>query len=1023
MAMAMAKRWHVAMFFLTLKLQAAEEAAPVVITDSQHELILGSPKDGGFSFDRAKQSGSWLEEWLWNLQLQIPDVSEVKGGFNFTITNGLCTHFKIAKIDTETRMSGLGITASGLEIYCRLQWSAASALPDISGDVVAQVKDASIGGPIDIVSDSLQPPLPKAINSHDCGGTIQADLHFSGSKVSMVLEFLKPVIDKIINTRLTALICGNVDKAINEQGSQALKNISQEVRKILQTSPTPPPTPVVEDPKHELVDFQENSGIELLHSVVTKVLGNNRSPNSANALLERFLGADGNLSLDSVVTLPVTKVIDIGNLGRLNITLENASFSHLNSFSAMDFYSPQPQELQLLLSLARLALQARITLGVKPHGSITGDELKETFSAKVALSEFSVGALGFLALNASRLSPLGADQLGELGCVAPGVDAAAALQGDVGANDFTTQLAPQSGQDLEHDVDHMINAAASLLLGSYKDALGQAGHALIIARGIEAVNSKLQQTLQSAGACPPPFEDYSNITLSSMAWLLSVTTCVVSVGFCLSALIRPKKVEMRQMCQTTSLASTGSTRTDPTSLAVETGGGEATEKSLAFHPRIRPGFRWGLPLLMLSTMLLFLSSNSGVGAVVKIYITANGRPATEIPPVFGFSLIGSIKDMFDGKVYALGLLIICFSGIWPYLKPMLMMVCWFTPPKYLSISKRQGLLNFLDAFGKWSLVDTFVMVMFMVAFKFDLAAPTGSGVLNDILRESGDNGQFQVQVEALYGFYSFLIATFMSLVCGHVTTACHRYAHKIGEFRIEDDVTQKRRLCYFVQSSETDVHGRPVQSSSVDVHGPTVAISVSLLLVLCGTFLQTFNFNFLGLAGYALGPEDQHRPFSVFSLGMQLPAASEDPNSFLIRALQGVFFLFAIIVVVAYHVILIVLWAAPMTTRMQKQFFLTAQVLNAWSGLDVFCVTILAGVLEIRQFADFIVGDKCDGIDALLAKSPLAHQLPGGVTTCFDVDSTLRAGFIVLAVAVVISTITGQVMLAKCSKKLCALRE
>jgi hypothetical protein len=29
------------------------------------------------------------------------------------------------------------------------------------------------------------------------------------------------------------------------------------------------------------------------------------------------------------------------------------------------------------------------------------------------------------------------------------------------------------------------------------------------------------------------------------------------------------------------------------------------------------------------------------------------------------------------------------------------------------------------------------------------------------------------------------------------------------------------------------------------------------------------------------------------------------------------------------------------------------------SGLDVFCVTILAGVLEIRQFANFIVGDKC----------------------------------------------------------------
>ena len=44
----------------------------------------------------------------------------------------------------------------------------------------------------------------------------------------------------------------------------------------------------------------------------------------------------------------------------------------------------------------------------------------------------------------------------------------------------------------------------------------------------------------------------------------------------------------------------------------------------------------------------------------------------------------------------------------------------------------------------------------------------------------------------------------------------------------------------------------------------------------------------------------------------------------------GVFFLFAIIVVVLYHVILIILWTAKMPTRMQKQFFLTAQVLNAW---------------------------------------------------------------------------------------------
>ena len=39
------------------------------------------------------------------------------------------------------------------------------------------------------------------------------------------------------------------------------------------------------------------------------------------------------------------------------------------------------------------------------------------------------------------------------------------------------------------------------------------------------------------------------------------------------------------------------------------------------------------------------------------------------------------------------------------------------------------------------------------------------------------------------------------------------------------------------------------------------------------------------------------------------------------------------------------------------------EVCNAWSALDVFCVSIAAALLEIQQFAAFIVGDACDGIN------------------------------------------------------------
>ena len=40
--------------------------------------------------------------------------------------------------------------------------------------------------------------------------------------------------------------------------------------------------------------------------------------------------------------------------------------------------------------------------------------------------------------------------------------------------------------------------------------------------------------------------------------------------------------------------------------------------------------------------------------------------------------------------------------------------------------------------------------------------------------------------------------------------------------------------------------------------------NLSTRLVLCGTFLETFNFNFLGMAGYALGEEADSRVKSLF---------------------------------------------------------------------------------------------------------------------------------------------------------------
>lgn len=81
------------------------------------------------------------------------------------------------------------------------------------------------------------------------------------------------------------------------------------------------------------------------------------------------------------------------------------------------------------------------------------------------------------------------------------------------------------------------------------------------------------------------------------------------------------------------------------------------------------------------------------------------------------------------------------------------------------------------------------------------------------------------------------------------------------------------------------------------------------------------------------------------------------------------------------------LWLTPLTLAMQRSLFVLAEVLNAWSALDVFCIAIAAALLEIQQFAAFIVGDSCDAINVLLAEF-FDEQLDGD-DKCFDVVAQL----------------------------------
>merc|ERR1712139_133385 len=284
----------------------------------------------------------------------------------------------------------------------------------------------------------------------------------------------------------------------------------------------------------------------------------------------------------------------------------------------------------------------------------------------------------------------------------------------------------------------------------------------------------------------------------------------------------------------------------------------------------------------------------------------------------------------------------------------------------------------------------------------------------------GGNAVFKLYVLPTIGFHTFLIATLMSLINGLIMSSCHRYAHRIGEFGPSEDYERieglgnKRRLCSVLKDSS--------QYSAI---GVTVGLLISVVLAVMGVFLTTFEFVFEGIAGLALGPDSSVRAYSPFGLGEELPAASINPNTFGIHWIQFFFIVFSGLTVLIFLGLLLVLWNVPLTVKGQRMFLVLAQIMNAWSGLDVFVVAILACVLEISQFAEFIIGDT--GLEALNPYLPLIFaffpnwnqqlQESGGATV-FTLSTQLKPGFWLLAIAAILSTGIGQVTLNKCSKAL-----
>lgn len=788
---------------------------------------------------------------------------------------------------------------------------------------------------------------------------------------------------KVVTGAIAGLAQGPVRSTINKA-----------LAKMLASIPSMPCPAHDSGRKEEIVAWPQSPILAQVDSLLNDQIGSD----GLNKVLHCITNGTGRISIplhQDKLQLQVENVDSFYEFGVLVPADATAPYDLLSRLGTGHCESSTCSPIALSLSSATPAQERRVLTS-------QGLEVSVPDHVRLAISNLHVNLQLLLQLSKTALLSLQVGQLGTKGCLATTMRS---LQVSV-LNVSLTQATLDIGHGVEEDIGHSLTAVLALLSSP---------------KALQSVNNDIskkldqsQQVCASGGEVPAsgeaPATDASSDRALEWGWLtaLIVTSSMAVVGGVIFLYRRRAKtgqnLELSLSQKFYSIHSAAAMMTEETQVPADLG------LSLMRDTRLSACLRYSMPVLLAINAAIFIYSNAAKDAVV-VNATVNHGALSDSFQVFTFSFAGTVQDMFDAKVYFLGTVICGFTGIWPYVKLLCMLYCWTAPPSLLSVQTRYSYLKFVDAYGKYSLVDYFVMILMIVAFYFQM--------------HLGDDLDIVLTTVPRAGFYTFLVSTVLSLVLGHVILATHRHARDIQENEVHESGHSSREFSEASRDSlvqhkfilrESDARTLLGMAAPDQPGGPQdaptmasphnidncdnvrlrlsragmIAVAMlhvaTVLFVLYGTYVKTFSFSFQGLTGWLLQSAAEVQ-YSYDSVGQFMLIASGTPGDWRMLVMQFCYYTFGVGMPLGLCAMLAGVWAMPMSLLAQKRSLIVVEVLNAWSSLDVFCLAIIAAIFQIRRFSAFIVGDSCDGINKFLAKY-LDVALDGD-DVCFDVVTKL----------------------------------
>ncbi|KEG07661.1 hypothetical protein DQ04_09161040 [Trypanosoma grayi] len=307
-----------------------------------------------------------------------------------------------------------------------------------------------------------------------------------------------------------------------------------------------------------------------------------------------------------------------------------------------------------------------------------------------------------------------------------------------------------------------------------------------------------------------------------------------------------------------------------------------------------------LTLLVMVTALGFIWSNSTTGATLVM--------GDEVG-LLSFSLMETTRSLYNAGLRPLAVLVFAFSGVYPYVKLLCILVCTLILEKPDLV-----ILKIVDYFGKFSFLDSYAMVIMASGLQM-------AGI---------------AEVNILPGFYVFLAATILSIITGNFATTIWRRNTTLRqcEAQTRSEISSEESLSLvplFVANSE-------------DV---TVSRRVFTFDRRC-IFLQLLNGTVVTACVLPVWvtPCLRYRVSGVASI------IQPDERNMTLYELASVSSMLLVTCIFTIGI-------API---LYAFMYPRCALLASWGAADALLLACVAGLLQIGQFVEFIIGKNMGAI-------------------------------------------------------------